>query len=383
MKILYISQTFFADCDFPLVRELQRMGHDVQYYLPITPYNKRSTLIDIKKIDSRTGVLPATIYPELDVFKNEIDLNKLFIINQPHRQKFHPLNILLNIKLAISFIFQKVDVIHFVSQPTMAMKLIYFAKKNLVLTVHDPFTHSGRENNRTENDRILAFKKIKKLILLNERQSHEFKNFYKIPENHIFYSKLGMYDSICRVPALKTNFKKPFILFFGLVAAYKGIEYLMEAMKTVHKCHPNIDLVIAGGGKFYFDIQPYRDLDYIHIINRYIPTIELAGLLKETIFAVCPYKEATQSGVVQTAFSLNVPMIVTNVGALSESVIHGKYGLVIPPCDTNALISAINDLIENKEYLSLMRNNISTEWKSNMTWKSIATQYLDCYRAQE
>lgn len=382
MKIIYYSQPFFADCDFPLIRELQRKGHDVRYYMTITSFNKRSSLVDIKNLYPHTGIYPASIYHELEIYKNDIDLKKLFIVNQRCKQKFHPLNILLYIRLAFHFWKQRADVVHFVVPPTLSMKTIYLLlRKKMVLTLHDPFTHSSRCNKRTEKDRLDAFKYIPKLMLLNKNQVNDFIDFYNVPKSHIFHSHLGMYDSITNVKSVSPQLKGPFILFFGLISAYKGIEFLMEAMLEVHKKHPNVNLVIAGGGKIYFDISPFQNLDYITIINHYIPTEQLAGLLKECMFAVCPYKDATQSGVVQTAFSLAVPMVVTDVGDLAHSVCDGETGLVVPPCDVDSLVKSMNRLIENPQLLANMRKNIEYNWKTKMSWGPIADKYIECYKA--
>jgi glycosyltransferase involved in cell wall biosynthesis len=190
-----------------------------------------------------------------------------------------------------------------------------------------------------------------------------------------------MYSSILYVDPLPFQIDRPFILFFGQIVEYKGVEYLLEAMKIVHRHYPELMLVIAGGGKYYFDIEPYKKLDYIKIINHYIGTRELAGMLRACEFGVCPYKDATQSGVVQTAFTLEVPMVVTNVGALADAVQHNKTGIVVKPCDVNDLANVIMELHSDKEKLNAMRKNIKEEWMKNMGWESIANEYLKCYKA--
>ena len=309
MKIIYYSSPFFADCDFPLIGELQRMGHDVRYYISIASFSKRSTLIDLNSLYPHTGIYPATeIYSEFNDFRDMLDL--------------------------------KPDVIHLTRPPYLTQKLLYLVKKKIVLTVHDPFRHSGFTNKMEEKDRKLAFKYISRLILLNNRQSSSFASYYHVPDNHIFINKLGMYSSILHVDPLPFQSDRPFILFFGQIVEYKGVEFLLEAMKRVHSRYPELVLVIAGGGKYYFDIEPYKKLDYVRIINRYISTRELAGMLRACEFGVCPYKDATQSGVIQTAFTLGVPMVVTDVGALADAVAHNKTGIVVRPCDTNDLVGA-------------------------------------------
>ena len=233
----------------------------------------------------------------------------------------------------------------------------------------------------TERDRRIAFKKIPKLVLLNNRQSSAFASYYHVPDNHIFINKLGMYSSILYVDPLPFQSDRPFILFFGQIVEYKGVEFLLEAMKRVHSRYPELVLVIAGGGKYYFDIESYKRLDYVKIINHYIGTRELAGMLRACEFGVCPYKDATQSGVVQTAFTLEVPMVVTNVGALADAVQHDRTGLVVKPCDADDLANGIMELHSDKEKLNAMRKNIKEEWMKNMSWEPIADEYLKCYKA--
>ena len=380
MKIIYYSSPFYADCDFPLIGELQRKGHDVRYYISIASFSKRSTLIDLKELYPHTGIYPATeIYKEFNDFRNILDLSHVYIVNQKYKQKFHPVNLLLVVRLVIHFMMQKPDVIHLTTPPCLTQKLLYLIKNKLVLTVHDPFRHSGFTNKMAERDRRMAFKYIPKLVLLNNRQSSSFASYYDVPQNHIFINKLGMYSSILYVDPLPFQIDRPFILFFGQIVEYKGVEYLLEAMKIVHSHYPELMLVVAGGGKYYFDMEPYKNLDYVKIINRYIGTRELAGMLRACEFGVCPYKDATQSGVVQTAFTLGVPMVVTNVGALAVAVQHNITGLVVKPCDANDLANGIMDLYSNKEKRNTMRTHIKEIWMKDMGWETIADDYLKCY----
>lgn len=382
MKIIYLSQAYFADCDFPLIREFQRQGHDIEYYIPIASYNLRSTLLDLKELYPHTGIYPASLYEGFRIYKNELDLSRVFVVNQKHKQKFHPLNLWLMLRLVLRIIKRNPDVIHLTLQPSLMLKLLYLVKRKIVLTVHDPFAHAGRISKRDERDRLQAFNKINKFILLNNKQVYQFSQFYHIPTKKIFLSKLGMYDSITRIMPTLIPIKDPYILYFGLVAEYKGIEYLLEAMKMVHDQFPKVKLIIAGGGKYYFDTKLYENLDYIEIWNRYIGISELAGLLQGCLFSVCPYKEATQSGVVQTAFSMEVPLIVTNVGALPEAVDDGKTGLIVSPCSSSDLASAIIKLLGDESLRNAMISNIKKSWKVRMSWDKIVEDYINCYKSK-
>jgi glycosyltransferase involved in cell wall biosynthesis len=151
-------------------------------------------------------------------------------------------------------------------------------------------------------------------------------------------------------------------------------------MTMIHNRHPQVNLVIAGKGEWYFDISKYENLPYITLRNEYIAISDLASLLQGALFAVCPYKDATQSGVVQTAFSANLPLIVTNVGALPAAVKDDVYGRVVPPCDSASLADAMDDLLTNMNKLERYRDNIDRLWHPAMEWGSIADIYIRTWR---
>ena len=64
MKVAYISNLPFADADFPLVREMQRQGIDVYFFIYVSIYSHRATLIDIPEVYKKQGIFPATVYDD-------------------------------------------------------------------------------------------------------------------------------------------------------------------------------------------------------------------------------------------------------------------------------------------------------------------------------
>ena len=381
MKLIYYSQPDFTDCDFPLIRAFQQAGISVEYYIELHPYSLRRGLLNITKQHPENGIFRADIYPEIAEYRDYLNMEHVFVVNCTHQSDFHPKTLLLQAKLIRRFAIDDVDIVHVV-WPLVRNKLLWSVlHKKLVLTLHDPFPHSGKKTRELEFCRRWSFKVIDRIIILSEQFVDSFASTYQYPKEQIYVSRLGMYDCIRHIQPSLNKSVQPYILFFGYIASYKGVEYLLEAMIEVHEKHPDVRLVVAGGGRYYFDKEKYEKLGYIEFRNYYIDTHELATLLQDCMFMVCPYKDATQSGVVQTAFAMDTPIVATDVGALSKAVEHGITGLVVPPCNAKDLAAAMIYLLAHPINLSSMRKNIQNKWKTSMNWDSIAQDYLRCYRS--
>lgn len=170
------------------------------------------------------------------------------------------------------------------------------------------------------------------------------------------------------------------ILFFGRISPYKGIEYLLEAMNNVHIRYPNVICTVMGSGNFYFDITEYLNLPHVKIINRFIPTDELISAIEESTMVVCPYTDATQSGVIYTSYALYKPVIATNVGGFCESVIDSVTGMLVPPKDVKSLENAILYLLEHPEKCAQMGDEIKKNADCGLfSWDNIAEKYMNIY----
>jgi len=377
MKIVYYSKPYFADCDFPLIKELRRQGHTVIYILVITPDSLKSTLFNIEQQYSQYGIFtPDIYYDELSLYSSFMELNDMYILNKPLSRR--------GIIEKIKFIFQlrkfikafNADYI-WTTLPFDVGELPLYSLKNVILTVHDPFPHSGEYQFRKSVLKALALRMCKKFILLNKTQEELFSKSYHIDKFSILVNQLGTYDCIKLFLKEKSTELFPYILFYGRISPYKGIEYLLEAFKKVHDNYPGLNLLIAGSGQLYFDYTPYADLNYIKLKNRYISMEETANLFNNSLFIVCPYTDATQSGVVMTAYTMGKVVLGTRVGALEETIINNETGLIVEPCNVDELYKAIIKLISDEKLLSKMENNIKMKYSNgNASWASIVDKYI-------
>ena len=127
-----------------------------------------------------------------------------------------------------------------------------------------------------------------------------------------------------------------YILFFGFIRDYKGLDLLLEAMCDKRVGGLGARLIVAG--EFYGDPKPYMEQigrlgigDRVVLKTDFIPDHEVNRYFCAADLVAQPYKTATQSGVTQIAFHFERPMLVTNVGGLPEIVPDGKVGFVVAP----------------------------------------------------
>jgi len=170
-----------------------------------------------------------------------------------------------------------------------------------------------------------------------------------------------------------------YLLFFGLIRKYKGLELLLKAMPYIIQQIKDIKLIIAG--EFYSDKEKYfallnelRIIEHVHIVNRFIPSEEVKYFFSLADLVVQPYLSATQSGITQIAYHFEVPMVVTDVGGLAELVPDGKVGYVVP-VDYKQVAKAVIDFFEFNRS-GQFRDGLKEEKKKN-TWANMVRGILE------
>ena len=381
MKIAYIGKIQLSDADLSYLNSAQKLS-DITYIMEVTPRFMKGPAYNIGKIYPHSGVFKATeAYPEFEKYSRIIDVDKFYVVNTCG--KFWQLKAFwTNFLLLLFLIRNKFDVIHLTWPANVYEFIIYMLKRKIILTVHDLFPHTGLDTRIVRLRRKVAFRCVPHFIILNKAQREKFLSFYHLPSSAVIDSRLSCYTYLNMVEQDMTTVpEQKYILFAGKISKYKGVEYLLEAMKKVHDTFPDIKLVVAGGGKYHFDISEYAALPYIDIRNRFIPDEELVALMNKTQFMVCPYTDATQSGVIMSSFTFGTPVIATRVGGLPEMLGNGKYGMLVKEKDTDALYLGICSLLSDEEQLADYRKEIAKDYTSDgyLSWKTIAEELRESY----
>lgn len=161
-----------------------------------------------------------------------------------------------------------------------------------------------------------------------------------------------------------------YMLFFGFIRDYKGLDILLKAVADERIKNNDIKLIVAGefynNSEKYFEMEKQLGLEG-KIIWRtdFIADEQVKNYFCASDIIVQPYKTATQSGVTQIAYHFEKPMLVTNVGGLPEIVPNGKVGYSVEP-EAKVIADAISDFYCNGRYAEFVEN--IKEEKKKYSW---------------
>lgn len=343
--------------------------------------NKRAeSVLNFENEDLTTGFLPDKQVERIlgnaitDFVNNKFKVR--FFIN--YNLKVRSLK---NIGLALNLAkeLNNFDLIHFNGMDATLLLINYFLskKKKRVFTIHDVKLHSGERGNSSLNIAETYIKLLLKskyqVILQNKADYKEVLREYPTRKTKINFIPFKCL-SIFRHFADKTKkYEDSDILFFGRISRYKGLRFLVEAVDLLKSKFPEIKIIVAGSGQIDKEINSEKFNKNIILYNRYISNEEMAGLITNTKIVVCPYTDATQSGVVMTSFAFGKPVIASAVGGFNDVIENGKTGILVPPADSGKLAEAISELLSDKEKLMKMQSGISEVCENGyLSWNSVA-----------
>jgi glycosyltransferase involved in cell wall biosynthesis len=250
-------------------------------------------------------------------------------------------------------------------------------KKTRVVSVIDNII----PHEKRPGDYILAkyfVKAVDAFIVMSRSVGSDMKKFTdQQPVRYIPHPIYDNYGAITKKEealahlGLKTNIQ--YILFFGFIRDYKGLDLLLEAMADERIRSLPIKLIVAG--EYYANEEKYQQLiqelnisEQLELRPDFIPNAEVRYYFGAADLVVQPYKSATQSGISQLAYHFEKPMIVTRVGGLPEIVEDGVAGYVVD-VDKNKVVEAILDFYQNKKETSLSEG--VRRAKSRFSWENL------------
>lgn len=215
-------------------------------------------------------------------------------------------------------------------------------------------------------------------ITLSHKVLEDLKKFR--PSAPSLYTPHPLYDhfgkAVSREEALKKLDLDPgykYLLFFGFIREYKGLDWLLTAFADPRLRDFRIKLLVAG--EYYTSSQKYEEIirdkqieEHVILHTHFIADDLVPYYFSAADLIVQPYKSATQSGVTQVAYHFEKPILVTDVGGLGEIVPDKKVGYTVSP-DPGSIAEALVDFFENDRSEKFIEN-LRAE-KSRFSWEKM------------
>lgn len=282
---------------------------------------------------------------------------------------------------------------------TLLMLYYRFLGKRIVLTVHN-VNASRRDSKDTRLNRLtlrIQYQLADHVFVHTQKMKVELTEEFGVQPALVTVIPFGINNAVpntCLAPLdakrkLGIHETDKTILFFGHIAPYKGLEYLVAAFKRISARDRNYRLIIAGRPK---DCQRYwaaiqdnisREVESGRILLKanFIPDDDTEVYFKAADVTVLPYRHIYQSGVLFLAHSFGLPVIAADVGSLKDEIVEGISGLVFTPEDPVDLARVVeryfaSDLYANLNYRRQKIRDYATERHS---WDVVGELTCDVY----
>lgn len=271
--------------------------------------------------------------------------------------------------------------------------------KRIVLTLHNV---NGRKRDCTDSTLNwvtlrIQYRLADRLFVHTEKMKQELLEEFGVGSEKVTVIPFGINNAVPdtqitgKEARQKLGFtdKEKIILFFGNIAPYKGLEYLVEAFHRITRERDDYRLVIAGRPKncedYWKQLQSEIANDVLNgrvlLRDEYVPDEDTELYMKAADVLVLPYRHIYQSGVLFLGYSFGLPVLAADVGSLREEIVEGKTGFVFRPEDPQDLAHAIDRYFTSGLYIDLdnRRREIKDYAKGRNSWIIVGQMTMDVY----
>lgn len=350
-SVLFITKICFLDAALEYIDEVKNYV-DLSVIIEIDPFSKNKNVIDIPNLpDDITFIDVKQLLSPADYlnFKPYIDGCKSFEFLVHQNKKSFSIS---SVKKSY-LLYKKIKEIstNFIHFDDISVRLITFAfflsffNAKLIMNVHDPIQHSGERNLKNLFANNIFYGKVSKFVTFSKYSKSVFLQKHGGKHNCVSLS-LKPYKFYTNY--LKSDVKEPiYISFIGRVSEYKGIDIFLDSIAILNTKYTDVKYIIAGapynntiGNKL---VNKYKFKNVKFILN-HLSNFEVCEIIQQSKIIICPYRDATQSGVVMTSLALHTPIIVSNQGGLPEYVQNNITGM-IADIDAESFAKAIETVI--------------------------------------
>jgi glycosyltransferase involved in cell wall biosynthesis len=378
----------------PLAKHIAQKGVDVDLYSLLPQGDQNAFVFDFLNNKQPSGFVNQTIMKKtfgkrLCSYLSGLQ-TYIFIYPTERFARLLFIDVFYAYKFAKHIKTHKYDLIHVINISRTFWKYLYFFldKNKIVQTLHEVTSHESKTP-KYRNDILKTLINNSTPVMFHSNISKDrFVDFgnqmigKKINVDKLTVVHFGLYETY---HCFSNNFKKEkdkdafTILNLGRIVPYKGIDFLVEAVRILQEKYP-IHLIIAGKGTPYFD---FKEIKSYYFLNRSYTNEEAIHLIQECDMVVLPYRSGSQSGVPMTVFAFNKPIIASDLPSFKDVIDHMETGVLVDDLNAKSLATSIELLLKNKELNEIMAKNIKKKYgEGEFSWNYIAEKTLSFYRNQ-
>jgi D-inositol-3-phosphate glycosyltransferase len=274
---------------------------------------------------------------------------------------------------------------------TVLMLYYKLLGKKVVFTAHN--VNAGkRDMNDSFANRLslrIQYRLVDHIFVHTEKMKRELNADFGVPESKVTVIPFGINNTLPNSALtvaeakrlLGVNSGQKTLLFFGNIAPYKGLDYLITALAQLIKQGGDYQLIIGGRPKgcepYWKQLQAAMDKSGVRdrVIEKaeYIPDEEVELYCKAADVLVLPYTHVFQSGVLFLAYSFGLPVIAADVGSLREDVIEGRTGYLFRAKDSDDLVKTLKMYFSSALYKELenRRQGIRDYANERYSWAKV------------
>lgn len=282
---------------------------------------------------------------------------------------------------------------------TLLMLYYRMLGKKVVLTAHN--VNAGRrDSNDTWFNRLtlcIQYRLAHHLFVHTEKMKRELADEFGVQASRVTVIPLGINNAVPTTNLTPSEAKRRLgirsgertILFFGRIAPYKGLEYLIDAFRRVQSNGNHYRLIIAGrpnNCEDYWtavrkDIRNEVNTERVLLKAEFIPDEETELYFKAADVLVLPYRHIYQSGLLALGYSFGLPILAADVGALKDEIVEGETGFVFRPEDPTDLVETLERYFASDLYrgLNSHRPQIQEYAARRYSWEAIRQTTLKVY----
>jgi len=284
---------------------------------------------------------------------------------------------------------------------TLLMSYYRRLSKKIVLTVHN-VNAAVRDGKDTPFNRFtlrMQYRLADHIFVHTEKMRQELTAQYDVPKSRVTVIPFGINNAAPKTRLTSTEAKQRLgldssnktILFFGSLAPYKGVEYLIAAFRQLLSRSDEYRLVIAGSPDIYEkywrpireDIREDVSRGRVLLKDEFIPDSETEVYFKAADVLILPYRHVYQSGVLFLGHSFGLPVIAADVGSLKDDMVEGQTGFVFRPEDADDLARTIERYFASDLYANLASRRVQIRDHANAlhSWDVVSQITTSVYAA--